>query len=53
LFDEALALLSEMENKGCAPNAVTYEIFIRALFEKVDKDKVEQLLREMIAGGLL
>lgn len=53
LFDEALALLSKMEHAGCIPNVVAYEIIIRALLQKDDNDSAEELLREMIARGLL
>ena len=53
LLDEALAMLSKMEDKGCIPNAVTFEILICALFEKDGNDKAEKLLHEMIARGLL
>ncbi|QHO12271.1 Pentatricopeptide repeat-containing protein [Arachis hypogaea] len=53
LFEEALALMSKMEDNGCLPNAVTFEIVIRALFENGENDMAEKLLREMIARGLL
>jgi len=42
-----------MEENGCIPNAVTYEIIIRSLFDKDENDKAEKLLREMITRGLL
>jgi len=42
-----------MEDSGCTPNAVTYEILIRALFESDRNDKAVKLLREMIVRGLL
>ncbi|QHO43235.1 Pentatricopeptide repeat-containing protein [Arachis hypogaea] len=35
LLHEALELFSKMEDNGCLPDAVTYEITIRTLFEKV------------------
>jgi pentatricopeptide repeat protein len=53
LFDEALALLSKMKDSSCIPNAATYEIIIRSLFNKGENDKAEKLLREMIARGVL
>jgi pentatricopeptide repeat protein len=53
LFDEALALLSKMKDNGCTPDAGTYEIIIRSLFNKGENDKAEKLLREVIARGLL
>ena len=53
MFDEALAMKSKMEDNGCIPNAVTFEIIIRSLFEKDENDKAEKLLHEMIAKGLL
>ncbi|CAJ2666734.1 unnamed protein product [Trifolium pratense] len=53
LFEETFVLLSEMEVKGCFPNAFTFEIIISALFERGENDKAEKLLREMIARGLL
>jgi len=53
LFDESLALLSKMEENVCIPNALTYEIIIRSLFDKDENDKAEKLLREMITRGLL
>ena len=52
-FDEALSLLSQMEDNGCTPDALTYETLIRALFESDKNDKAVKLLREMIARGLL
>ena len=42
-----------MEDKGCMPDAVTFDIIIWALFEKDENDKAEKILREMIARGLL
>jgi pentatricopeptide repeat protein len=53
LFDEALTMLSKMEDDGCIPNAKTYEIIILSLFEKDENDKAEKLLHEMIVRGLL
>lgn len=53
LFGEALALLSEMEDSGCIPNAITYEVIIRAFFEKCENDKAEKFLCEMMVKGLL
>jgi pentatricopeptide repeat protein len=53
LFDEALTMLSKMEDNGCIPDAKTYEILILSLFEKDENVKAEKLLREMIARGLL
>jgi pentatricopeptide repeat protein len=53
LFDEALALLTKMKDNSCIPNAATYEIIIRSLFNKGENDKAEKLLREMIARGVL
>ncbi|MCI78197.1 pentatricopeptide repeat-containing protein, partial [Trifolium medium] len=38
-----------MEDNGCIPDAVTYEIVICALFEKGKIDMAEKLLCEMIA----
>ena len=53
MFDEALAMKSKMEENGCIPDAVTFEIIIRSLFVKDQNDKAEKLLHEMIAKGLL
>jgi pentatricopeptide repeat protein len=53
LLDEALATLSKMKDNCCIPNAATYEIIIRCLFDKDENDKAEKLLREMILRGLL
>jgi len=53
LFDEALSLLSKMEENGCTPNAITYQTLICALFENNKNDEAVKLLREMIARGLL
>ena len=53
LLDEALALQSRMEDNGCISDAVTFEIMIRAFFDKDENDKAEKLVREMIARGLL
>ncbi|XLS94632.1 hypothetical protein HN51_070640, partial [Arachis hypogaea] len=49
----SIALLSEMEDNGCLPDAVTFETLIRALFEKDENDIAKKLFREMIARGLL
>jgi pentatricopeptide repeat protein len=53
LFDEALTMLSKMEDNSCIPNAATYYIIIRSLFDKGENDKAEKLLREIIAKGIL
>jgi pentatricopeptide repeat protein len=53
LFDEALALLTKMKDNSCIPDAATYEIIIRSLFNKGENDKAEKLLREIIARGIL
>jgi pentatricopeptide repeat protein len=53
LLDEALTMVSKMEDNGCIPNAKTYEIIILSLFEKDENDKAEKLLHEMIVRGLL
>jgi len=53
LLEEALTMRSKMEDNGCIPSAVTFEIIINALFEKDENDKAEKLLHEMIARGLL
>jgi pentatricopeptide repeat protein len=53
LFDEALALLSKMKDNSCIPNAVTYEIIIRSLFDKDENDTAKKLLCEMKASGQL
>ncbi|XP_027357432.1 putative pentatricopeptide repeat-containing protein At3g16710, mitochondrial [Abrus precatorius] len=54
LLDEALALKSRMEDSGYSPDdAVTFEIIIRALFEKHEHGKAEKLLLDMVARGLL
>jgi pentatricopeptide repeat domain-containing protein 1 len=52
-FDEALSLLSKMEDNGCTIDGVTCENIIRALFESDKNDKAVKHLREMIARGLL
>ncbi|QCD92315.1 Pentatricopeptide repeat [Vigna unguiculata] len=53
LVDEALSLWSKMENNGCLPDAIAFEIIITALFEKDETDKADTFLREMISRGLL
>jgi pentatricopeptide repeat protein len=53
LFDEALTMLSKMEDNSCILNAATYEIMIPSLFDKDENDMAEKLLCEMIARGLL
>jgi len=53
LFDEALSLVSKMEDNGCTPNHVTFETLICALFEYNKNDEAVELLREMISRGLL
>jgi pentatricopeptide repeat protein len=52
LFDDAMTLLSKMEDNGCIPNAITYQTIIYAHFENDENDKAEKLLRDMIARGL-
>jgi pentatricopeptide repeat domain-containing protein 1 len=42
-----------MKDNSCVPNAATYEIIIRSLFDKDQNDMAEKLLCEMIARGLL
>jgi pentatricopeptide repeat protein len=42
-----------MEENGCTPDAVTYEILIRALSEDNKSDKAVKLLHEMISRDLL
>jgi len=42
-----------MEDNGCVPNAITFEIIICALFEKDETDKAKSFLREMVIRGLL
>ena len=53
LLDEAIALLDKMEENGCAPNFVTFEVLHRFLLEKNENARAEKLLHEMIARGLL
>ncbi|CAI8583689.1 unnamed protein product [Vicia faba] len=53
LFDETLALLSKMEDNGCIPNVITYEIVIQAVLRKGKKNMAVRLLCEMSARGLL
>jgi pentatricopeptide repeat protein len=53
LFDEALALLTKMKDNSCIPDAATYEIIIRSLFNKGENDTAEKLLREITARGIL
>lgn len=53
LVDEALALLSRMEDNGCIPDLVSYETIMYALFEQNERDKAEKLLLEMISRGLI
>jgi pentatricopeptide repeat protein len=52
LFDQAIALLSRMEDNGCIPDIVSYETIIYSLFQKDERDRAEKLVREMIAKGL-
>lgn len=44
MFDEALTLLSEMEDKDCIPDAITFETIVCALFENGENDKAAKLL---------
>jgi pentatricopeptide repeat domain-containing protein 1 len=44
LFDEALSLVSKIEDNGCTPDTVTYEILIFTLFENDKNDKAVNLL---------
>jgi pentatricopeptide repeat protein len=53
LFDEALALLTKMKDNSCIPDAATYEIIIRSLFNKGENDTAEKLLREITTRGIL
>jgi len=48
LLDDALSLLSQMEDNGCMADAVTFEIITRALFEKNETDEVDKFLVKMI-----
>ncbi|KAF7813065.1 pentatricopeptide repeat-containing protein [Senna tora] len=50
--DEAMALLSNMEENGCLPNLVTIETILRGLLEKNDNDKAKKFLLEMTDRGL-
>jgi pentatricopeptide repeat domain-containing protein 1 len=52
LVDEALPILSKMKGNSCIPNAATYEIIIRSLFDKGENNKAEKLLREWNSRGL-
>lgn len=53
MFDEALALLSRMEDNGCIPDLVSYETIMYALFEQNERGKAEKLLLEIISRGLI
>ncbi|KAK7386624.1 hypothetical protein VNO78_26958 [Psophocarpus tetragonolobus] len=53
LLGEALAMKSKMEENGCFPDAITFEVIICALLEKDENDMAEKLLREMIAKGIV
>lgn len=53
MFDEALVLLSRMEDNGCIPDLVSYETIMYALFEQNERDKAEKLLLEMVSRGLI
>ena len=48
LLDEALALLSKMEDIHCLHDAVSFEIIIQSLLGNNENDRVEMLLHEMI-----
>ena len=52
-LDEALSLMSLMEDNNCTPDTVTYETLVRALFENGENDEAVKLLREMIDKGLM
>lgn len=49
---EAMNLLSEMQEKGCGPNDVTYNVLINGLSEKGELDKAQELIKEMSRSGL-
>jgi pentatricopeptide repeat protein len=51
-FDEALTMLSIMKGNGCFPSTKTYETIIHSLFENGEIDKIEKILREMVARDL-
>jgi pentatricopeptide repeat protein len=42
-----------MKDNSCIPDAATYEIIIRSLFNKGENDMAEKLLREIVGRGLL
>jgi pentatricopeptide repeat protein len=50
-IDEALYLLSNIEDNGCTPNAITYETLICALLKHDNNDKAVKLLLEIIVKG--
>ncbi|KAF7834555.1 putative pentatricopeptide repeat-containing protein [Senna tora] len=52
LLDEAVALLSKMEDNNCLPDVVTFGTIISAMLKKNKSDKAEELHLEMIARGL-
>lgn len=52
-FDEAMTLLSKMDDNDCPPDAVTFETIIGALQERNETDKAEKLRLEMIERGLV
>lgn len=49
---EAMNLLSEMQEKGCGPNDVAYNVLINGLSEKGELDKAQELIKEMSRSGL-
>lgn len=42
-----------MEGNGCMYDAITFDTIICAIFDKDENDKIEKLIKEMIARGLL
>jgi pentatricopeptide repeat protein len=46
-------LLTKMKDNSCIPDAATYEIIIRSLFNKGENDTAEKLLREITTRGIL
>ncbi|KAL1537798.1 pentatricopeptide repeat-containing protein-like isoform X2 [Salvia divinorum] len=50
-IEEAKDSITQMVNKGCLPNSVTYNFFVQGLLRRNKTDDVILLLREMDARG--
>ncbi|KAJ0799148.1 putative tetratricopeptide-like helical domain superfamily [Helianthus annuus] len=53
LFVKGKKLLRKMEENGCLPNRVTYNVLVRELLKKNECEEAEIYLEEMINRGFM